>query len=91
MEAIQRVEGKALPVQQVLCDGCEISGELSFSDDEVVLNTGLNQTKVSKSLHKYADARTGRTYHCRQLFVRNPKLDAYTLGIFLSKLPPELQ
>src|SRR6185295_9979109 len=76
---------------QGLKNRCEVGCELVLLDNQVMLRVVLDQVEVPESLHEYADPRPRSPYHCRQLFMRNPDLDANAPRIFLSQLFGDLQ
>lgn len=82
---------KSLSGGAVLEDRCEISRELVFLDDQMVLCVVLDQVEVSKSLHEHADPRPRSAHHSRQFFVRDLHLDANAPRIFLAELSGDLQ
>ena len=58
-----------LGVLKRLSNRREVTGELLFLDDQVVLFSQFDQVQVSKSLHEYTDPRPGCAYHGGQFFV----------------------
>ena len=62
---ISRHEG----IVQGLGNRREVTGELLFLDDQVMLFSQFDQIQVSKSLHEDADPRSGCTDHRGEFFV----------------------